>query len=125
MERDGRELHPALVAEHRLIGEIQHGLRVERVDRFAERARRIHLAPHDRRAAEVEAGSGRELLRAADEDRRQDLVPGGPGGGERPCRHGGVVLAVDQGKDPDRLHGGYSVSAPSTAFPPSVISDSV
>ena len=97
-QRDGRELHPFPVAEHRFVRQVQDDVG-RQVGDGAPQATHPVVGDEAHGHAEVgEFGAGRQLLGPADEQRRDDLVP------TLACRHQGgtrdrgVVLTVHEGE---------------------------
>jgi hypothetical protein len=78
-ERPRRPQHPLARAEHRLVGEVDHEIRLDGVERVDER-HPVVVVPS-------------QLLRSADEQRADDVVLEGL---ERVPHHRCVMLAVDQ-----------------------------
>src|SRR5262249_12920142 len=78
-KRPGRPQHPLARPEHRLVGEVDHQVRVDRVQRSDERHAVVVVPP--------------QLLRPAHEERADDLVRQRR---ERVAHDRPVVLAVDQ-----------------------------
>ena len=82
-ERARRPEHPLARPEHRLVGEVDHEIRLDRVERVDERDAVVVAAP--------------QLLRPADEQRADDVVRQRL---ERVAHDRRVVLAVDQDERP-------------------------
>src|SRR6185436_8885716 len=96
-QRDGRDLHPLSVPEHRFVRQVEDPLGGELVDRTGERRR--HGKVRDRtpkRYPEIERGRRVELLATAGEERRDRIEPAPAQLVDRPARDGRVVLTVDE-----------------------------
>ena len=116
-ERPRRELHPEVAADHRLVGEVEHAVGADVVQRGGECLAEIGpLGTKQADAAQVEHPVRPQLLRPARKEGRDDRHPGLLGGLERPPGHRRVVLTVDECEDlqqtpPLRLRGGAGYSA--------------
>ena len=100
-ERHARQLHPFPIAQHRFVGQIQHTLGLELVDRERERGHAV-MTGDPRRQPELGRRARLELLAATHEQRADHVMAALTGGLDPPAGDRWIVLAVDQDDDPHR-----------------------
>ena len=116
-ERHRGQLHPPLVVDDRLVGQVEHRVGRELSDRGGERMHRVGLAAADRNVAELQPMVAVELLRPSHHQRAEDLVTGIARDLEAPSRDRRIVLAVDERDDPHRFHPELHPTTPASAGP--------
>jgi hypothetical protein len=100
-ERYGDQLHPLPVAEHRFVGQVEHTLGLELVDREGEGVHAV-LPGDPRRQPELGERTRPELLVPTNEQRADDVMTAFACGLDPPTCDRWIVLAVDQDDDPHR-----------------------
>ena len=94
-QRHRRQRHALAVAQHRLVGQVEHQRGVPGLDRVPEPGRAV-VAGRERRDAELGQRPRLDLLDAADEHGADDVVSALDRGRDGPAGDRRIVLAVDE-----------------------------